>query len=281
MKLSILSIFLFLILSSCSENRPVSGEKPVARVLGKYLYESDMAGLVPTDATSEDSMAIISSFINNWIKNQLLLSQAEKNLTSQQKDFSRQLEEYRNSLIVYAYESELVRQNLDTIIPDSELKNYYDENIENFTLKEDIIRFFYIKMRSDSPALIPMAKLFRKNFARNQDSLVYYAINFSEDYSLVNEEWVPLNHFLSKVPLTIENPKNFIEANPIVEIPEDPYHHLIYFIDYKLKGSIAPFLYTRENIRLILLNQRKRMLIREMHQEIYEQAREKNDFEYF
>jgi len=281
LKFSILSVLLLLILSSCSENRPVRGEKPVARVMGKYLYESDMAGLVPADATSEDSMAIISSFINNWIKNQLLLSQADKNLTSQQKDFTRQLEEYRNSLIIYAYESELVRQNLDTIISDSELEKYYNENIENFVLKDDIIRFFYIKMRSDSPALTPMVKLFRKNFARNQDSLVYYAINFSEDYSLVTEEWVPLNHFLSKVPLTIENPKIFLDASPFVEIPEEPYRHLIYFIDYKLKGNTAPFLYTRENIRLVLLNHRKQMLIREMHQKIYEQARDKNDFEYF
>lgn len=274
-------ILLAFLLSSCDNNRLINNERVVARVYGNYLYETELIGLVPLDATTADSMAIINSYINNWIKNQLLLQQAEKNLTSNQKDFTLELRDYRNSLIIYAYESELVRQNLDTVVSEREFESYYQTNITNFILKDDIVRFFYIKIREESPQLLQMRKLFKRNFEKNQDSLIYYAVNFSEDYALITDGWIPLNRFLAKVPLQVDNTKSFLEQNNFVEIQEAPFYHLIYFTEYKLKGTVAPLMYERENIKLIILNKRKQTLIREMHQEIYEQAREKNDFEYF
>jgi hypothetical protein len=282
LKFPILTFFLFLLIfSSCINDQPVTDAKPVAKVYNNYLYESELLGLVPFGASQEDSMAIISRYINNWIKKQLLLTQAEENLTKQQKDFSKQLEEYRNSLILYTYESELVRQNLDTVVNMWEMERYYNENTENFVLGEDIVKFLYIKIKDDAPALKQIVKLFKTNFVRNLDSLVYYAINFSEDYSLVTEDWVPFNRFLSKMPFNVDNSKYFLENNRFVEVKEDSFHHLIYFIDYKLKGAQAPFEYELANIKLIILNKRKKLLIREMHQKIYEQARNRNDFEYF
>jgi hypothetical protein len=253
----------------------------VARAYGNYLYESELIGLTPIEASASDSLAIVNSYINNWIKNQLLLQQAEKNLTSQQKDFTRQLRDYRNSLIIYTYESELVRQNLDTLVSESEIAAYYEANPDNFILKDDIVQFFYVKMLHESPVIKQMVKLFKKDFEKNQDSLVFYAMRYSDDYALITDEWIPLNFFTSKVPLQVENPTTFLEQNNFVEILEEPYHHLIYFTNFKLSGSVAPLSYETENIKLIILNKRKQTLIREMHRDIYEQARENNDFEYF
>lgn len=273
--------FLTIILSSCDNNQLITNERVLARAYGNYLYESEMKGLVPAGATPVDSLAIINSYINNWIKSQLLIQQAEKNLTNAQKDYTRQLQDYRNSLIIFSYENELVRQNLDTLVRDREIEAYYEANKENFILKDNIVRLFYAKMKEDAPALKHMVKLIRKSFDRNQDSLIYYAVNYADDYSLIYDEWIPLNRFLSKVPLQVENVKQFLEHNTFVEIQEEPFNHLIYFSDYKLQGTVAPLLYELDNIKLIILNKRKQELIREMHKEIYENARKNNDFEYF
>lgn len=272
---------LVIIISSCNNNRLITDDRVVARAYGNYLYESELIGLTPVDASSSDSLAIVNSYINNWIKNQLLLQQAEKNLTSMQKDFTRQLRDYRNSLIIYTYESELVRQNLDTLVSKSEIEAYYQANLDNFILKDDIVQFFYVKIQEESPMLKHMIKLFKRDFEKYQDSLVYYAMRHSDDYALITDEWIPLNYFTSKVPLQVENPTAFLEKNKFVEIQEEPYHHLIYFTDFNLKGSVAPISYETENIKLIILNKRKQELIREMHRDIYEQGRKNNDFEYF
>jgi len=278
----IFSFFLFvIIISSCDNNRLITNDRVVARAYGNYLYESELIGLTPAEASAADSLSIVNSYINNWIKNQLLLQQAEKNLSSQQKDFTRQLRDYRNSLVIYTYESELVRQNLDTLVSDKEIEAYYEANLDNFILKDDIVQFFYVKIMEESPVLKQMIKLFRKDFEKNQDSLVFYAMRYSDDYALITDEWIPLNYFASKVPLQVENSTTFLEQNKFVEIHEEPYRHLIYFTNFKLKGSVSPKSYESENIKLIILNKRKQTLIREMHRDIYEQAREKNDFEYF
>ncbi|HPR56839.1 MAG TPA: hypothetical protein PK915_00535 [Bacteroidales bacterium] len=277
-----LSFFILaFLLNSCDNNRFLPTEKAVARVYGNYLYASELAGIVPLDATPADSQAIVNSYINNWIKNQLLLQQAEKNLPNEKKDFSVQLRDYRNSLIIYTYESELIRQNLDTTVSDFELETYYQTNINNFILKEDILQFFYIKMRAESSLVPVIRKFLKKNFEHHQDSLTRIALNYSEDYALITEEWIPLTRFVSKVPLQIDDSKSFLEQNKFKEIEEDPFIHFIYFTAFRLKGTTAPLSFVKDNIRLIILNKRKKELIREMHQEIYDQAGKNNDIEYF
>ncbi len=268
-------------LSSCDDARYDADNPVVARVHNTYLHQRELAGLVPAGATPSDSIAIMNSYINNWIRNQLILKQAERNLTTEQKDFSRQLKDYRNSLVIYKYESELVRQNLDSLITDAELSNYYEANLHNFTLKEDLVQFVYIKIRDDVPAIHQIKNLFEQGFEDHRDSINYYAITYSDDHAFLTEQWIPFNRFLSIVPLQVTDAESFLEQNKLVEYHAEPHLHLIYFTGYKLKGGISPFDYERDNIKMVLLNRRKRMLIRDMHQEIYEQARQNNEIEFF
>lgn len=272
---------LVIALVACDDARYNTDNPVVARVHNTYLHQRELAGLVPANASASDSIAIVNSYINNWVRNLLILNQAERNLTTEQKDFSRQLKDYRNSLVIYKYESELVRQNLDSLVSDAELKDYYEANLHNFTLKEAIVQFVYIKLRDDVPATNQIKKLFEQGFEDNRDSINYYAITYGDDHAFLTEQWIPFNRFLSIVPLQVTDAKSFLEQNKLVEYHTEPHLHMIYFTGYKLKGSISPFGYERDNIKIVLLNRRKRMLIRDMHQEIHEQARQSNEIEFF
>ena len=86
----------------------------IAKAYDKYLLDTDLADIIPKGTSLKDSITIIHNYINNWLKQQVVLKKAEDNLTTDQKDVNRKLEEYRNSLITYVYESELIRQKLDT-----------------------------------------------------------------------------------------------------------------------------------------------------------------------
>ena len=55
----------------------------------------------------------------------MVLHNAEMNLSDEKKDVAKELEEYRNSLITYAYEADLVRQKLDTNVSESEISVFY------------------------------------------------------------------------------------------------------------------------------------------------------------
>ena len=82
----------------------------VAECYGNKLYPEDLEGVVPADANKMDSLSRVNDFIDSWIRRQLLIHQAEINLTAEQRDFSKQLQDYNNSLLIYAYETQMIEQ---------------------------------------------------------------------------------------------------------------------------------------------------------------------------
>ena len=119
-------VFLFLVIAtamaSCRYFGKNKQEDAIARAFDKYLYRTDIQGVVPDGTAANDSVEIVRRYIDNWIRRQIILNQAEYNLNEEQKDFNDRLEAYRNSLIVYEYESELIRQKLDTLVSQQEIE---------------------------------------------------------------------------------------------------------------------------------------------------------------
>ena len=116
-KLGVLIGIAFLVLlTGCDYFQKSSKEVVVAECYGKYLYESDLKGIVPEGATTLDSIQRVSTFIDSWVRRQVLIHQAENNLNKEMLDLDKQMEEYRNSLIIYTYESQLIDQKLDTVV---------------------------------------------------------------------------------------------------------------------------------------------------------------------
>src|SRR5208283_4358284 len=103
--------------------------------------------------------AVARSYIDAWIHQRLVINQAEKNLTSDQMNFSQQLDDYKNSLIIYTYENELVRQKLDTLVTDEDIENYYNANQQNFLLKDNIVQLQYVKLPLKSAYVTQFRKL--------------------------------------------------------------------------------------------------------------------------
>ena len=108
----------------------------MARVYDRYLYEEDLANIVPDELTDNDSLAFIQNYINVWAKDQLMLYKAEFNLTESKKDFEKQIREYRNDLLKFTYRQDYISQNLDTNITGAELKAYYEKGENDFRLKQ-------------------------------------------------------------------------------------------------------------------------------------------------
>ncbi len=100
----------------------------------KQLLTSDVAGVIPAGSSKEDSIRMLDDYIRKWIRQELMIQKAEENLSPDQKNLSRELLEYRNSLIIYKYKNELMRQRMDTTVTSEQIEEYYLNNIENFNL---------------------------------------------------------------------------------------------------------------------------------------------------
>lgn len=128
MKKVVIGLMMILTLASCQNSRNGNGDKIVATVYDKFLYQSDLQDVLYEGISFNDSLVRTKAFIDKWIRRQLLIHQAENTIDKSELDFSRQMEDYRNSLIIYKYESMLVEQNLDTVISEEEIEKYLKDN---------------------------------------------------------------------------------------------------------------------------------------------------------
>jgi len=282
LKINCLSVFiLVLIVTSCNNATFNDSDRVIARVYDEYLYFSDIRDLIPPATLPSDSLSITQNYINNWVKTQLLVYQADKNLADEQKDFTRQLEDYRNSLIIFNYETEFIRQNLDTLVSVEEIEDYYDKFSGNFKLSENIVQVVYAKLNEKSPYRKKIRELVNSDNEADRDSLEFYCIRYAIDYGLIDNEWITFDELLEMIPLDVENPEVFLVNNQQINNYKKPDWFYANILAFGLKDSVSPLSLERDNISSIILNKRKKKLIKKMHEEVYEQAIKENIFEFF
>ena len=67
-RLGVIGILILLLLAGCDYFQKSSKEVVVAECYGKYLYESDLAGIVPEGTPIMDSIQRVSTFIDSWVR---------------------------------------------------------------------------------------------------------------------------------------------------------------------------------------------------------------------
>lgn len=270
-----------LILTSCFTEGDKGSDNVLARVQNEYLYESEIRDMVPKGTSSKDSLNLVQNFIQNWVNEQLILHKAENNLRAEDMQFEKQLQDYRNSLIIYKYESQLISQKLDTLVEEYEIEEYYNENAENFQLKDNIVKVIYARFYKDEPDIKKIRNFFNSNTPEHRDSLEVYVENYSDLYYLDDETWILFDDLLNFVPIETYNKELYLQNHRKIEINEEEYTYFVQFTDFKIKEGESPLSFEKENIRAIILNRRKLNIINNMREEIFNNALENNDFEIY
>ncbi len=266
-------------LSSCGGNSQEGIS--VARVYDKTLSLKELQQALPLGLSKKDSTSFAKDFIDQWIKRNLVLKRAESNLTENQKDVSQQLEDYRVSLLIFAYERELIRQKLDTTINPSEIELYYKQNSANFELRSNIIRLKYIKLPIKTPNADKAKRWFLSNrpddFKRLEQFVNLYAVNFLLDDS----NWLLLEDVIKEIPMGNYSISDFNSNKRFLDLDDKDYHYLVVINGFMVKDSNAPLSFEKENIRNIILNKRKIKLVEQMQLDALNDAMNENTIERF
>lgn len=263
------------------KNIPEQKPEAVARVYDKYLFRSDIEKLIPSGTPKPDSLLMVKSYIDNWIKQNVILHKAETNLAAEQKDVEKRLEEYRNSLITYIYESELIKQRLDTAVSETELEKYYNDNERNFELKENIIKAIYIKTKKNAPKLDKLKQWYKSESGKDFTDLEGYCHQYATDFYLDDNTWLPFDELLKKVPIKTYDKEQFLKNNRYIEITDSSDIYFVNIKGFMIKESLSPLSFERDNIRSLIINKRKLQLVQDMEKAAYEQALKNNEFEIY
>jgi hypothetical protein len=276
---AVLALFFF---NSCTDKNVNEGDrKAIARANDSYLYLDNIQDLVPRGTPAKDSIELVKKYIDNWVHETLVIQKAENNLSDVQKNVEKQLQDYRNSLITYAYEKELIRQKLDTVITNDEIEQYYNNNKSNFELKDNIIKVIYVKVNKKAPGINKLEKWYKSDVAKERQQLAEYCHQFAENFYLDDNSWLLFDDLLKEIPIQAYNKELFLQNNRYVEVNDSSYNYYLNIKGFKIRNSTSPLSFEKENIKNIILNKRKLQLITKMKEDIYNDALNKQDIEIY
>ncbi len=275
-------VVLFGLVVSCDYFNKIEVEdNAVARVKDVFLNQSDVADIIPKDASKEDSLLIANNFIQNWIKEQLVLEKAELNLKDEQRDFEKQIQDYRKTLLIYSYENQLINEILDTNVSNEEIVAYYQDNHQVFILKNDIVKVRYLKVSKNAPNLKKIKKYYTSKDSVELNKLKELAHQYAEQFHFNDNEWILLNEIRKEVPNSANIDGNFLRNNKSTILEDSLSMHFIHFLEYKLEKEVSPLSFEMENIKSMIINKRKLKLLNQVKTDLYDQALNKKDIEIY
>jgi hypothetical protein len=278
-KYSLLVIWGSLILSCNKINNP--DKITVAEVGVKKLYLSKIADVIPDELDKNDSALMADDYIKKWIKQELLILKAEENLTMEQKNLTEELQEYRNSLIIYKYKNELMKQKMDTTVTDDQILEYYTENEENFKLTKNIVKAIFIKIPTEFANPRQLKNYCNDTSEGGLNELREYCFQYAKGFDIFIDNWVDFDVVLKNIPKEISEPEQFLPRNNLIELNDSNYYYLVRIHDFKLKNEIAPAEYVTENIKNLILNRRKIAFLKQIEDNIYTEGIRSNKFKIY
>ncbi|MEZ4756826.1 MAG: hypothetical protein R2817_08375 [Flavobacteriales bacterium] len=258
---------------------PEAADDPVVAIaFDQPLHRSELRQVIPIGTPSVDSVAMAQAFIRNWLEKQVVLNKAEANLAEADRDFEAKLLDYRNSLLLFAYEQELVKQKLDTAIAAEEMQSYLDEHKVDFALRDGLVRARWFRITwEDEREVRPLAKAFERGGPEDKSMLERWLAERSIPITDRSASWTTWAELRSELPVEQRERAELLERDQRVVLRGQGQALFLEILEHRVPGELSPLSVVERDIRAIILNQRKLQLLERMRQDLYREATERKD----
>ncbi|MBR1574992.1 MAG: hypothetical protein IJ654_00935 [Bacteroidales bacterium] len=262
------------LLSACGWVSDLIHDDEVVARLGKHkLYRSELAGFIPHDATPEDSARLAGQYINTWAKELLFLDLAGTRLSKSESDVTKELEDYRRSLLRFRYEQQYINERLDTVVSPAEIEEFYQTHQDLFALQVPIVKARFLDIMKESPALDLIKKKMASDAAEDlaeADSLAYTSAIRYEDRSDV---WLDMPVYAKFFGYDYGTVLSKLRSDGYIILEEEQGDIKIgYVCQMRKPGTTAPPEYCEARIREIILSNRKHALLSSLEQDLLKDA---------
>ena len=241
----------------------------VAKFGDHKLYRSELEEVIPNGTSPEDSVNLANAYINSW---------AQQQLTKEEKDVSKELEAYRQSLLRYRYEQRYINERLDTTVSSKQIEDYYGSHSESFKLERPIMKARFLNISKDSPNLAKIKKLMSSDDVADVIAADSVAFNSAFRYRDFSSAWI------DAVKLAAEFGVDYVQMlsareGQFIQMPDgEDKISVAYIVDSRKAGEIAPVEYCSDRIKDIIISGRKHELLAGLERDLMEDARLKEKF---
>lgn len=270
----IIIIAILVTVASCgSKNDPVdvSGAEALVSVNGNVLTRADLRDIIPDGLSEADSISAAESYIKMWINDELMYEKAQKNVADKDR-IEELVKNYRQSLTVFTYQEQLLKERFSKDLSDATLKKFYDENTDKFKLESNIIKGLFLKIPASSPQLDNFRSWYKSTSTSSLENIEKNALQNVITYDYFYDKWIDLSDIMSQIPYKMLSSESFLKENKNLEVNDSTNVYLLNIKEYILAGSVAPFEYVKSQAAELLVNQNKAVYMKQFEEDLYNDA---------
>ena len=254
------------------------GDKVVARVGEHKLTRSELAAYIPAGVSAEDSLALAQQYISSWAEELLFVDMAEAHLSPEEQDVSKELEEYRRTLLKYRYEERYINERLDTLISDAEVRDYYNGHTDKFLVDRPLLKTRFMIIPAQSRNLKKIKELMGSDDAMDAIAADSLAFTAALKYVDSSDSWMDAILLARELGTDETSMMKSLRGRFIELKGDDGNLRVAYVVDIVQKGSPAPLDYCEERVKDIILNARKHALSDGLERDLLKDALAKGKF---
>lgn len=239
----------------------------LARVGRTELYSTEVLDIMPKNLTGADSALFISSYVDRWIVKQLKVQQAESMFSSSASDIEKQVEEYRQSLLIKKIEQYYLDSE-SFEIGDDEIEAYYNEHKSDFRLDRMVVKGTIVSFGDKFRQRDKLEAAMKSDKASSQQEFRDMCIK--NNFPLHEfREWTDFSEFLMLLPtVRTENYDALASKSGMQKMSADGVQYRFEITAVLDKGDIQPLEMSRETVKRILETQRRGEIIRSRENEL-------------
>lgn len=252
-------------------------EKVVVQYKNHFLTDRDIRLMLPTDYSKEDSIERVKNYIADWVKKKAIVDKAEENIDAlTMQEIENKMVDYRQDLLINAYNNYLIEKNVTDTLSDSEIRQYYEDHRDSFPLSKDIVRYRAVTVmeedQKEADRLFNSGK--EDDFAELMRTVLFSDLPYTDNDSA----WHSVESLVAQYPILNEGGNlSQLKNRRRVKMTGDSTVTFIRVFELKPGGSQAPYEFVKPTIKNLLLNKRKLNLLGDLQNTLYKEALDNNE----
>ncbi len=246
----------------------------IAEVGDKKLFLEDVETKIPPAMLEIGRTDAINRYRNNWVKRELLAKEATRRGLHQNDLIQSKIEEVTRDILAQALISQVVDEVSDEPISRADAQGYYEENKDQFVLRERHVRFRHVRTATLQESRNAKAALQRgrawedvaRQFDVDPESAIRNA-NLFFPQSLAAIDYDFMHSYLQRIGIT--------EITPIHRIGE--YFHFVQLMEDRAAGDHPDVDWILSQIEEWLKLDRKQRRVNSFERNLLLQAESNNE----
>lgn len=275
------ALLVALLLSACGSKQ---GNTKVGEVLARYgdaeLSAFELAQIIPSNLSKNDSSALAQKLIDEWLKKQILLEAAQQSEGVNREEIARKVADYEATLYVEALRQK-EWQNYNEQKPSAaEVKRFYKAHPERFRLSEPLAKALFVKIAKKQEKSQDIRRMMQAAKPDRQ-ALRELCIKFAEVYHLADSSWLSLAEiWRSQAPPQLKV-ETLPRQNAFWEQSDANFFYFLKIEELKITAELAPLEFVEPQVTEWLLRQKRQEALEQWESKLYQKAQKEENVKFY